>query len=67
VSCKEISIDELDRIIPVNPPNVNKKINPKDHIKGTLISVVGLPKIVAIQLNTLIPVGIAITIVAAVK
>jgi hypothetical protein len=31
VSCKIISIDELARIIPVKPPNVNKKINPNDH------------------------------------
>jgi len=32
VSCKIISIDELARITPVNPPIVNKKINPKDQI-----------------------------------
>jgi hypothetical protein len=26
-----ISIEELDKIIPVRPPNVNKKINPIAH------------------------------------
>jgi len=29
VSCKIISIDELARITPVNPPTVNKNTNPK--------------------------------------
>jgi hypothetical protein len=28
-----MSIEELDKTIPVNPPKVNKKINPKAHIK----------------------------------
>jgi len=28
-----MSIEELDRIIPVRPPKVNKKINPKAHHK----------------------------------
>jgi hypothetical protein len=32
VSCKIISIDELDNIIPVNPPIVNIKMNPIDQI-----------------------------------
>jgi hypothetical protein len=31
VSCKIISIDELAKTTPVNPPIVNKKTNPKDH------------------------------------
>jgi hypothetical protein len=26
-----MSIDEFERIIPVNPPQVNKKINPRAH------------------------------------
>jgi hypothetical protein len=29
-----MSRDEFDRTIPVNPPVVNKKINPKDHSIG---------------------------------
>jgi hypothetical protein len=29
-----MSIDELARIIPVNPPTVNKKTNPIAHIKA---------------------------------
>jgi len=29
-----ISILELERTTPVNPPTVNKKINPKDHSIG---------------------------------
>jgi hypothetical protein len=31
VSWREISIDELDNIMPVSPPIVNKKIKPKVH------------------------------------
>jgi hypothetical protein len=34
VSCKTTSNDELDKTIPVSPPTVNKKTNPKDHIKA---------------------------------
>jgi len=29
-----ISIDELAKIIPVKPPTVNRKTNPKAHSKG---------------------------------
>lgn len=66
MSCRGISIEEFDKIMPVIPPRVNKKINPRDH--SIEISLIILPPfIVAIQLNTLIPVGIAITMVAAVK
>jgi len=36
VSCKTISIDELAKITPVNPPRVNKKINPRAQRKGGL-------------------------------
>jgi hypothetical protein len=53
-------------MIPVKPPKVNKKIKPIAHIKGTL-KFSCLPCKEIIHLNTLIPVGIAITIVAAVK
>jgi len=45
---------------------VNKNINPKTKRIGALISI-ELPHKVANQLNILIPVGIAMTIVAAVK
>lgn len=61
-----VSIEELESIIPVSPPIVNKKINPKTQSIGG--SKLGLePKIVANHLNTLIPVGIAIIIVTVVK
>jgi len=45
---------------------VNRKIKPKEKSKGAC-SFKELPQRVANQLNTLIPVGIAIIIVAAVK
>jgi hypothetical protein len=66
VSCREISRDEFDRIIPVRPPTVKRKINPKAHINGTSPLTME-PVKVAIQLKTLTPVGTAIIIVAAVK
>lgn len=66
MSCREISKDELESTIPVNPPTVNKKIKPKDHSIGES-RLIEAPLIVEIQLNTLTPVGTAITIVAAVK
>jgi hypothetical protein len=34
VSWRIISRDELDRIIPVRPPVVNKKMNPRAHRIG---------------------------------
>jgi hypothetical protein len=66
VSCKAISIPELDKTIPVRPPNVNKKIKPLANNIGVFNTMLP-PNIVAIQLNILIPVGTAITIVALVK
>jgi len=33
VSCKTISIEELDKITPVNPPKVNRNTKPKDQSK----------------------------------
>jgi hypothetical protein len=61
-----VSIEELARITPVNPPIVKRKINPNDHkIPG--VKETRDPYIVANQLKTLIPVGIAIIIVAEVK
>jgi hypothetical protein len=54
------------KTIPVKPPKVNKKMKPKTNNIG--VSNLNLPPhIVAIQLKTLIPVGTAIIIVAAVK
>lgn len=61
-----MSIDELDKMIPVSPPMVNKNTNPIDQIIDVDI-LVHAPCIVAIQLNTLIPVGTAMIIVADVK
>ena len=57
---------ELDKIIPVTPPVVNKKIKPKAHNIGAEYLTFD-PCKVANQLNTLIPVGTAMIIVAAVK
>ena len=51
---------------PVSPPIVNRKINPIVHTRDG-VQFIFDPKIVASHLNTLIPVGTAITMVAAVK
>jgi hypothetical protein len=61
-----MSIPEFESIIPVKPPNVNKKIKPLANNIGVLSTIVP-PNIVAIQLKILIPVGTAIIIVADVK
>jgi hypothetical protein len=66
VSCRIISIEEFAKIIPVNPPNVNKNTNPIAHINAGVIFKI-LPWRVAIQLKILTPVGTAIIIVAVVK
>lgn len=61
-----MSIDELARITPVNPPTVNRKTNPRDQrVLGLFL--IFVPWNVAIQLKILIPVGTAIIIVADVK
>jgi len=52
--------------MPVSPPVVNRKINPSTHSIGVSYFT-WAPCKVASQLNTLIPVGTAIIIVAAVK
>lgn len=57
---------ELDKMTPVKPPIVKRKINPSTQ-KRTGCSIKIDPKKVASQLNTFTPVGTAITIVAAVK
>jgi hypothetical protein len=61
-----ISRAEFAKIIPVTPPVVNKKINPNAHSIGAVYLMLE-PCMVASHLNTLIPVGTAIIIVAAVK
>lgn len=61
-----ISREALDSIIPVRPPMVKSKINPRVQRTGVGY-LMRLPWRVAIHLNTLIPVGIAIIIVAEVK
>lgn len=57
---------ELDRIIPVTPPVVKRKMNPMAQSIGVEYWMF-VPWRVASHLNTLIPVGTAIIIVAAVK
>jgi len=59
-------MEELARITPVNPPTVNKNTNPKAHSIGESDEIWD-PIIVAIHLKILIPVGMAMIIVAAVK
>lgn len=61
-----MSKEELDNTIPVSPPTVNRKMNPRAQSIGVSYLILA-PWIVASQLNTLIPVGTAIIIVAAVK
>lgn len=61
-----MSSEEFDKTIPVRPPTVNRKINPKAHsIAGDHLILP--PCSVASQLNTFTPVGIAIIMVADVK
>jgi len=61
-----ISIEEFDKITPVSPPTVNKNTNPIAHSIGVSIEMNEL-FMVANQLNTFTPVGIAMIIVADVK
>lgn len=66
MSCNEISKYELLKTIPVNPPKVNRKINPFTH--NNVWFVVSLePYNLYTQLKILIPVGTAIIIVAMEK
>ena len=61
-----MSNEEFDRTIPVSPPTVNRKINPRAHnMAGDHL--IFPPCRVASQLNTFTPVGIAIIMVADVK
>ena len=60
------SIDDFASITPVSPPIVNRNTNPNAQRSGVSHRRL-LPCRVAIHLNTFIPVGTAIIIVAAVK
>jgi len=62
-----ISRDEFESITPVTPPVVNRQINPKAHSIGASNFRIWVPWIVASHLKILIPVGMAMIIVAAVK
>lgn len=61
-----MSKEELARTIPVSPPTVKRKINPRAHRRGVSHLIVP-PWRVASQLKTFTPVGIAMIIVAEVK
>lgn len=61
-----MSRDEFDRHTPVRPPTVNRNKNPRVQIIGGLYLILA-PWIVASHLKILIPVGMAIIMVAAVK
>jgi hypothetical protein len=61
-----MSTPEFDKIIPVKPPKVKRKMKPFAHNIGVVITILP-PNIVAIQLKIFIPVGTAMIIVAAVK
>lgn len=66
MSCRIASIDEFAKTTPVSPPTVNKNINPSAHIIPGLMLTTD-PYMVASQLNTLMPVGTAMIMVADVK
>jgi hypothetical protein len=66
VSCKTTSNLLEERITPVTPPKVNRKINPLAQSSGEYI-LYKTPHNLLNHLKILIPVGTAIIIVAAVK
>jgi hypothetical protein len=59
-------MEELAKMTPVSPPTVNRNTKPIDQYMGASKKMKE-PFIVANQLKTLTPVGIAMIIVAAVK
>lgn len=61
-----MSKEELARTMPVRPPTVKRKINPRAHRRG-VSHLITPPCRVANQLNTFTPVGMAMIIVADVK
>lgn len=66
MSCREISRAQFARTTPVKPPTVKRNKNPKTHNMGAA-NVIGAPWSVANQEKILMPVGMAIIIVAEVK
>lgn len=66
MSCNITSRDEFDSTIPVTPPIVKRQINPRVH-RTVALYLITEPYSVASQLKILIPVGMAIIMVAAVK
>lgn len=66
MSCRIISREEFDKMMPVKPPIVNSVTNPIDQYEGE-VWIKGRPQNVANHLNTLMPVGTAMIIVVAVK
>jgi hypothetical protein len=61
-----ISKEELAKTIPVSPPTVNKKIKPRaQRVEG--VKLIRAPCSVPSHLKILIPVGMAIVMVATVK
>jgi hypothetical protein len=68
VSCSTKSILPLARTIPVKPPAVNKKINPKTQANAiSTLREIPMPCKVVNQLKIFTPVGMAISIVTLVK
>lgn len=61
-----MSKEELARTTPVTPPKEKRKMKPRFHKVVTFHSIF-VPKIVANQEKILIPVGMAIIMVAVVK
>lgn len=61
-----MSREELARTMPVSPPTVNKKINPRAQRRG-VSHLIEPPCRVASQLKTFTPVGMAMIMVADVK
>lgn len=66
MSCRAISNEEFASTIPVRPPMVKRKIKPRAQSIGGSHLIIP-PCSVANQLKTLIPVGMAMIIVADVK
>lgn len=62
-----MSKQELDKTMPVSPPKVNKKIKPILHLKDKFIKKITLTLREQSQLKILMPVGMAIIIVAEEK
>lgn len=61
-----MSREELAKTMPVRPPTVKRKINPRAQRRG-VSHLIEPPWRVASQLKTLTPVGIAMIMVADVK